>query len=215
MSIENHQEKIKELIEILDTLERYNYYVIRRSIGILYLLISATISFALLIFLYLLDLFRGLSLFIISLSFFLIVILTVILLSGTIFRTTVIYKEKKEKKKKKSISNIAWSLATITLIPIMIISQTFNLPYYLSPFYIQLMVAIGNLGNYLESHRQKDYPGKVEKEYLAISLILFITSPAFFIFPEYCWFILTITALGSTYIAGVYLILTAEKALEK
>ena len=208
------QTKIKELLEVLNVLERYNYYVIRRSIGILYLLISATISFGLLIFIYFLEVFKGISLFIISLTFFIVVVIAVILLSGSIFKTTMLYIEKKKVRRKSNISSIMWTLATIIIIPLMILSQYYNLPYYLSPLYIQLMVAVGNLGNYLESRREKDYPGKVKREYLVVSIFLFATLPAFVLFPEYCWLTLTITALGSAYITGLYLILTAEKALE-
>ena len=216
MASEEEREYARKFLKIIDIVENYQYFIWRRTTGLLYLTIAATISIFLLFGFSIVQLFpekfAGIVFFIIiSLTF-----LTIWLISINIFKLPKIYTTKEEKNNKAGKkTGITWFLLSLGYILLIIISNFIKLPSYTIPLYTQIFTGLGNFGNYYFSKKTRYYPGKIEKEYLYLSLTLLISSILIPIYKGYEWFIVTIFCLVGTYVFGVYIVLTSDKAFEQ
>ncbi|MGQ4891649.1 MAG: hypothetical protein ACP6IP_04070 [Candidatus Njordarchaeia archaeon] len=214
--MEQREEKklAKEFLNVIKYIEKYEYYMIRRSIGLLYLIIAATVSLFVISISYIIELIPT-SLLPIAISILVILMITTIILASVnVFKIPKIYEEQKKEKCKGSTSGLIWFILSIIAIAIIISANFIDYPDYTMPLTVQMLVGLGNLGNFYDSWKQKDYPGKIEKEYLIFSIVLLISAIFILVYPGFGWFVVTVTSLLGAYILGLYITLTAEKALE-
>jgi hypothetical protein len=215
MSDEEYSDYAKRFLKVVEIVEKYQYYIERRTVGMLYLTIAASISIFLFLLSFLIELApknlkAGLFLTIFTFTF-----IAIWLIAVNIFKFPRIYQKEKEAEKRvgKRIGLTWFSLSLIYLL-IIVINNVHPVPQYITPLYTQILVGLGNLGNYYHTRKTKWYPGKVEKEYLYFAIILLLTSPIIPILKGLEWLTVTIFALTGTYILGVYIVLTSDKALE-
>ncbi|RLE75598.1 MAG: hypothetical protein DRZ80_02490 [Thermoprotei archaeon] len=207
-------ERARKLLKIVDIIERYNYYLMRRAIGTLYIVIVGLISLIILfigIFTEIITLPPSLEgiLYFLSFIFFFIIIIP---LGSLILRIPTLYSPDKKSGKGYGIT---WMIVGASILIASSIIYTSPLPDYYFAFILQCLMSAGQFGNYLASRSQIDYPGKVEKEYFYFGLPLILFSPLILIFPEYAWLIVIIFVSTGTFLFGIYLIITAPKVFKK
>lgn len=213
---EEYIEEARKFKMVIEVVERFQYFILRRTIGILYLLIAATISVFLMIGLSISELFEGAYGLLVLTALFFAMLAIIFVVANNIFKLPRLYVSDKEALKDGGKERgIFWLILSMINFALMFVIIYTHAPFYLLPMSIQLFVALGNLGNYYFASKEEGYPGRVDREYLYLSLILFISTPLFPVFPGYGWFILTVFALAGTYITGLVILVTAEKALEE
>jgi len=206
-------EKIKKLLDVADVLEKYDYYLLRRSVGLIYLTISASISLILVIFLGFIEIVPPSQTTLFIGAVILIMIIATYFAVNGIFGSLKIYKI--EVKKGKSVSGKIWGTLNALFFVILLLGFLGIIPEYDYPFIVQIIVGLGNLGNYYDSKKNEEFPGKIEKEYLVFSAILLATAVLIPLSPEYGWFIVTMTALLGSYIFGLYILFTSDNVFEQ
>ena len=215
MGDNEYEEYAKKFLKIIDVVEKYQYYMVRRTTGLLYLTIAATISIFLFLTLYILELVPASLKAITFVPLLMLIFAAIWFISANILKLPKIYQiGKREDEAAERGIGYTWFGLSLLYVLIMILNFIIHLPQFILPLYTQVFVALGNLGNYYFGKRTEQYPGKINREYLYFAIILLLTSPMITIFRGYEWFIVTIFTLLGTYAFGVYIVLTSDKALE-
>jgi len=211
-------ERARKLLKIADIIEKYQYYLIRKSIGSFYIGIISVVAIGLFTYPLLLEILGESRAVLAGILTGLITAIIFILWFVSAFTSPKIFLEKEKKRKKFALSvNLLW-LSLFSVYGIIGIVDIFMpLPEFIYPFYLSLMIGIGNIGNYFFSRKTKDYPGKIEKEYLYLGLVAIL--PAFIIpfVPqvEYQWSLDFIAIWFGMFIFGIYVIITAPRVFEE
>jgi len=207
-------EYAKKLLRIVDVIENYNYYLMRRSIGMIFIVIIALTSIIISIISMIeqtfeLTYFAASLLYFSSFSLFFMII---ILLSYNIGKIPAIYSMKRVSY--RDHGKIWTIIGGFILVTSFIIYNTW-VPDFYFPFILQASFGAGFIGDYLISRKQPEFPGKIDQEYLPIGLALLLFSPIILIYQDFSWIIAFMSITIGTFIFGIYLLLTAGKVFEK
>lgn len=207
-------EYAKKLLRIVDVIENYNYYLIRRSIGITFIVIIALTSIIIML-ISMIEQALKLTYFVASMlyfSAFTFFFLIIILLSHNIVKIPTIYSTKRVSYR---VHGKIWTcVGGFILVSSFVVYNT-SVPDFYFPFILQASFGIGFISNYLAARTTPEFPGKIDREYLPIGFALLLTSPLILVYPEQAWIITSIVIMIGTFIFGIYLILTASKVFEK
>ena len=213
MALNEEKELAEDFLNVIKVIEKYHYYILRRTIGLLYLAIAATVSIFVIFILFMVNVIPESLLPLVIVGIVAIMFIEIFVVSMNIFKLPKIYAKKERKKGRSNLIGKIWFIIFLITIPMMIIAPYLKFPDYTAPLVTQIFVGLGNMGNYIGSRKDEAYPGKIEKEYLLYSIIVLIAAVFIPYQPRYGWFIVTITALFGAYILGLYITLTADKAL--
>gem|GEM_PF-4752781 len=213
--INEERERIERFLEIVDLIEVYGYYLLRKGIGELYIFVAGIISISLLLVLPLETILPNIYLSIAIVLIFIIASSSTLFACREFILIPYLYVRKPRKEKKIEIEGVFWSIASIVIVLTFITIWTGLVPPTIAPFTVGVMVGFGNIGNYVGARGRKDYPGKVSREYLVLGVIIIMGSFLALLLPQYGWYIITIVALLGTFLFGVYILLTASKVLEQ
>lgn len=210
----NDLERAKKLLKIVDIIELYNYYLIRRSIGMIYIIIIALVTMIMLLCSFLTE-SLSLSLSVVGALYvvsFIVFMVIIILLSTTIVRIPTIYETKSLEGKRYGI---VWTIIGIIIIISSIIIYNTSIPDYYFPFTMQFLYGIAYVCNYFISKMTGYYPGKVDVEYLYLGVSLIAGSMIILIYPRYDWIVVVLFAFMGTFLFGIYLIITASNIFKE
>ena len=214
MAFEREKELAEDFLNVIKVIEKYHYYLLRRTIGLLYLTIAATVSIFIIFISFIVNVIPEQFLPLVIVGILTIMLVEIFIVSMNIFKLPKMYSRKEESRKKRDLSGKIWFTLAVITVALMMFGPYLKFPSYTAPLATQIFVGVGNIGNYIESRTDETYPGKIEKEYLLYSIVVLIAGAFIPFLPEYGWFIVTITALFGAYAMGLYITLTADKALD-
>ncbi len=207
-------EYAKKLLRIVNVIENYNYYLIRRSIGLIFIVIIA-LTAIIIATINMIEQALNLSLFLSGMlyfSAFSLFFLVITILSHNIAKIPEIYSAKRMNY--RNYGGI-WMIAGIMILVSSVIIYNTYIPDIYFTFLLQVLFGVGFLGSYFTAKNDPDYPGKVKEEYLILGLVLILLSPLILLYPKYAWITAFTVVMIGTFIFGIYLILTASKVFEK
>ena len=214
--LSDHEDGLKNFLKIADVVKVYGWYVLRKTIGTLYVTISATIGIVVSVLLIVVNLLSSPLLEILIFVIPFIGIATILLFASQMFSTFKVYPiEIRNIRSRKVRSQHVWLILLLIIFLVSISVKFFAISVIILALTIHFSVAIGNMGNYIASRYTENYPGKISEEYLYISIIGFATGPFIILFPHFEWLIVTIVNLVGSYVFGIYLIASSSKLLSE
>jgi len=211
-------EKLKKLLKVADLIENYQYYLLRRNIGFFYIGIIGAVAIGLFSYSTLLDVLGSQFMMLAGILAGLLSATMYIFLIMSTFRIPSFFKKGNRTLSLSSWSaNYIWILLGMIYIFLYIIGTFVPLPSFIYAFYLPLFIGLGNISNYLSSKHQKDYPGKIEKEYLILGFTCIATAMLIPFIPDtkYQWFANLIAIWLGMFVFGIYVVITASKIFEK
>jgi len=207
---------LTDFLEIVNVVKIYGWYVLRKAIGTLYVVISAAIGIILSFFLVLREILNPPLLEIMLCIVTVIGVATIIFFAVQIFSSLKIYPIKIRRVRFTRITSFhIWLLMLLVTSFIALSCKFLGLSATIFALSIHYSVAIGNAGNYFTSHYTENYPGKIEREYLYISIIGFLTGPFILLYPDLKWLIVTLVNLVGSYLFGIFIIISSGKLLSE
>ncbi len=207
---------LMDILKIVNIVKMYGWYVLRKTIGTLYVVISATIGIILSFLLLVINVLNSPILDLIVFIVPSIGVAAILLFASQTFSTLKIYplQIRKIRHTRITYSHI-WLLMLLIIFIVALSTKFLNFPIILLALTIHFAIAIGNMGNYFASRCTEKYPGKIEKEYLYPSIIGFITGPFIPLYPNFAWLIVTLVNLVGSYLFGIFLIVSSSKLLSE
>lgn len=208
-----NEDDLEKLLRLTKILERYEYYLLRRSIGNFYIGIVSIVATTIFLFVQMISVFGVENPYIISLPF-VVMITLIIALRISLFRFKIFIRIPKDGRK----YSIFWTIITGAYMMLFFIYDFEVAPISESVIAITLPIflGVGYIGSYIFSRRMEDYPGKVEKEYLLIGIAFALTGILIIPFDVILqWFIDGIVIWLGMIILGVYLSLTAPRVFRE
>lgn len=206
-----NEERLRKFIRIIDVIEKYEYYLLRRAIGNFYIGIIAIVATCVFLYLSIITTFDWsgyISLIIILLGSSLIAILWV-----TTFRFKTILTRVKIRSKPSGY----WVAIYIILCLLWVLkySVMLEIPDSVFPPILTILLGIGNVGLYLE-RRGMHYPGVILKEFLVLGLVFIVAGFGIAFVPDVCtqWIITAIVLWIGMILFGLYVSLTASKVFQ-
>lgn len=207
-------EYAKRLLRIVDVIENYNYYLMRRSIGMIFVIIIA-LTAIIINFISMVEHLFELSYITIGILYFFsfsLFFLIIIFLSHNIGRIPIIYATKRVDY--RDLGKVWSIIGALILISAIIIYST-EVPDFYFFLTMQSLYGIGFISSYLTTKNKPNFPGKINLEFVSIGLIQFLTAPLILIYPKYSGIIAFMVITIGTFIFGIYLILTANNVFKK
>ncbi len=205
-----------EISRLFSLVELIPFYIIRRTIGLIYILIAATILMGQAISMILESILspsiaNPITLIIVSITLLLIFVLVSFPLQKAIRVQRYVFGTSSEKKDKSGkMWGFIWGIISVAIVILLFVSNYLqnDLLFY---FGLQLLIGIGQMCNYLFSKRDKNYIGQIKNEYLYYSLFLIISSPIILIYSTFAAMFIEFTMLFCSYLFGLYILITSEK----
>jgi hypothetical protein len=214
LSKKEMHEQAKQLLALTDLVERYPAVVSRRVTGLIYVLIGGGISLAALLFSTLVTYFPEITsnIFII-LSF---VVGNLLLAWFIVFRlitplTKSYAMNPPTDEGMSSQAKITWGILAIAIVVISWYAFGSG-QVYLFPIAIQLVLLIGNIGNYFEAKKDpKEAPFAMSQ--LVFVLLIAVSLIPIILLPPIAFPIMILVDIGGIYGLGIYMLISAERLL--
>ncbi|MHA2060336.1 MAG: hypothetical protein ACW976_06140 [Candidatus Ranarchaeia archaeon] len=208
------EEQAKQLLALGAIVDNYPKVVERRILGLMYILIAGIVSLAGLTF-------TSFSIAVgpIASHVFVIVgfVAVVLVLSwGISFKLIVpltrsYHQPSQQDAETSKIAQIVWIVSAISIIALTIYSFGTN-QTFLFPIGLQLMLTIGNAGNYRQSMKNPS-SAIFSKAQLAFALCIGLSIIPIWIFPDLAFTIMIFVDVGGIFGLGLYMLVSAEQLL--
>jgi len=206
------KERLEKLLQIADIIEKYEYYLLRRATGNLYVGIISIVATCM--FLYL-----GVSITF-GQSFLVALFISILCFSLIISYTNATFKFRMITRiPQKSEYGYIWGAVYTVFVLLYLLKYALgiNLPENVFPISLAIINGVGNVGCYLVSKKSEKYPGIIMREYLALGLVFVLTGIliSFISNVDLQWLIDVIVLWIGMIIFGTYVSSTAHKVFER
>ncbi len=205
----------KQVAKLFALVELFPYYILRKTIGIIYIIIAATILVGESIS----NIFsQYINTEIVFMATMTMMFFLISLPIRSAFKLQTAISNTPEEKRRVPwffSQSILWMIIGLLIVVVQIIADLLNNRFL---FYVGLefLIGLGQLVNYWISAKEQKYPGRICNEYLYFGIIIMATVPLLILFPNIADELIEITVLFGTYIFGLYILTTSNKVfLEK
>jgi hypothetical protein len=205
-------EQAKQLLVLTDLVDRYPSVVSRRVAGLLYVLIGGAISLTALLFSTLVG-FMGESMnsvFVIIPFIVLVLLLTYVIAFRLIIPLTKSFAKEKEDSM-STTAKVVWGFLSTMIVVTSIYAFGTGQEYFF-PIGIQIILFIGNIGNYNEAKKDPN-EAIFAKSQLIFSVIVLLSLIPIILVPPAAFSVMILVDIGGIYAMGIYMLLTAERLL--
>ena len=205
-------EQAKQLLVLTDLVDRYPSVVSKRVTGLLYVLIGGAISLTALLFSTLIG-FMGEtmnSVFVIIPFIVLVLLITYVIAFRLIIPLTKSFVKEKDDSM-STTAKIVWGFLSTMIVLISLYAFGTGQEYFF-PIGIQIILFIGNIGNYNEAKKDQN-EAIFARSQLLFSVIVLLSLIPIILIPVAAFSVMILVDIGGIYAMGIYMLLTAERLL--
>ncbi|UCE11572.1 MAG: hypothetical protein JSW61_06465 [Candidatus Thorarchaeota archaeon] len=211
--LEDVREQARQLLELTSLVEKYPIVVARRVTGLVYILVAGAISFASLVFVTLFNIIEDIYQ---SLIPVLLVVGTSLFLAWLIaFRLIAPLSRSYVVPSAESEMSTGWKLIWGILAVLIVIAAAYTFgtgqDLLFAPI-LQFLMTIGIFVNYWGATKVPE-TAPFARELLVYAVLIGLSMIPILLFPSFSYVFIMIVDMGGIYFLGVYMLISAEKAL--
>jgi len=213
VSVNTNREHLEKLLHIVNIIEKYEYYMLRRAIGGLYIGIISIVATCIFIYFSVVSIY-GLNPLII-LAIIVLAASMIIAYGITAFRFRVIVTRVPRNPKYSYL----WIVVFVCFGLLYVVRYAVGvyLPDTVFPVSLAVFLGIGNIGSYFISKRSRKYPGIIMNEYLALGILFVLTGTIISFIPDVDiqWLVDVFVLWIGMILFGMYVSYTAHKVFRE
>ncbi|MHA1960461.1 MAG: hypothetical protein ACW99U_09530 [Candidatus Thorarchaeota archaeon] len=206
-------EQARQLLELTSLVDKYPNVVARRITGLIYILVAGAISFASLVFVTLFqilgDVYQTLIpvLLIVGSSLFIAWLIAFRLVTPI----SKSYVAPDSEEEMPIVLKVVWGSLAILIVVTATYTFGTGQDFLFAPL-LQIIMTIGTSFNYWGATKDPQ-SAPFARELLVYTVLIGLSIIPAFVFPLFAYVIIMIVDMGGIYFLGVYMLISAEKAL--